>query len=330
MSNPADELTISNVRPWSVPRTLDFKDDESLKLFLGKIEELTNHVLYVSIGVFAVLPVALTNLRRPYAYSFLVTILICFGVFATLVGAVLKVASNGYYRRVSRLLTSVYQTDISPIFWITFQLAEVAAFVQVAAFVVFIAVNAPKALQKTPQVESIKIEKSIVEPGDVVPVSVSAEDADDDRLTYRWEANGGTVVNSDTSTTTWLAPASISSAEQPFNIRAYVSDGTSEGYRDAAVLVRQSPTIQGNVERLCLMAKPLAASTGTDENVACDQIRKYIQEADTSAEKTSRVELVESQMKKQTELPAKLSGKKKRWFGCCTTALLPLFCDPGC
>jgi hypothetical protein len=306
-------------------RHLTFKNAESRSLFLNKVEELSNHILYVSAGAFAVLPLAFNNLRKPYIYQSLVLVLIAAGIPATIMAAVLKIMSNGFQRRAAFVASD--SNIVSPVFWILLQFGGLLLIIQVGAFISFIAFNVQSSLHRPPQIDALKIEQSIVEPGTVVPISISAQDPDADRLMYRWRADGGVVVDTDTPYTTWVAP-SIDTPQQLFHVAAVVSDGWREDTRFASILVRQSPTQQARIEKLCLMAKPLTLSTGTEEKSTCEQITEYIYRGATPQEQEVRAELLESQMEKQSE--AQSNGKRKKWLGCCSTALVPLLCDPRC
>jgi hypothetical protein len=338
---------------------------EAEKLFLEKWDQLNTHALYVSVGVFAVLPTVLNALRSPYGFYSLIWVVVGVGIIASASAAFVKLHVNGYYRRLSRMIARDIEDinlDILPMSWIMVQIAFLAVFIQVAAFVAFIAVNIPRSFQEPPRIENLQASQLIVEPGDSISIQANAIDRDRDTLSYTWQTSAGTIIDDNEPNITWVAPKSIASDEERISVSVVVFDGRTHSERDTSVIVRESPEIKAGIHRLCLMAKPIEASIDNASNVAlreghntrrsssspvkidfqsetrdtpqlkpghaCTTIREFVQEGETKQERQTRIELAKSEIESQIEMQTRSSTRKEK--RCCSEVLLPFFCNPTC
>jgi serralysin len=106
-----------------------------------------------------------------------------------------------------------------------------------------------------PVITDVTADQSINE-GDTVTMNVTATDADDDTLTYRWVVNGATVTltGDTTNTITFTAPSVTS--DTALNVQVFVSDGFDEVSSETrTVTVKNVATVAPEV-------KPAEKSSG--------------------------------------------------------------------
>lgn len=95
-----------------------------------------------------------------------------------------------------------------------------------------------------PVITNLTADQSVNE-GDTVTLSVTATDADDDTLTYRWVVNGATVtLSGDTTDTVTFTAPNVSSDTVP-TIEVFVSDSIDEVSATSTVTVKNVETSTG-------------------------------------------------------------------------------------
>jgi hypothetical protein len=254
-----------------------FNKDYKGIMFFEKWDQLSSQVLYISVGVFAVLPTAIAALRKPYRMGWLVGLLIGVGLIAIWTAAILKLHLSGYFRRLALLNAGVSLTDeekrIEPNSWRLFKWAGRAAFLEIITFIVFIGFNIPTTFQEPPRVTDVRASQTVVEPGTSVTLQVTASDRDDDLLTYTWAPpRDGTLVDKDQPAATWVAPKMIKSAEEEFPLSVDVYDGHEHVTKSVVVFVREPPEIQAGIQRLCLMQDTIDNAEGEPDSASGKKI----------------------------------------------------------
>ncbi len=95
----------------------------------------------------------------------------------------------------------------------------------------------------SPIIFSMTAEPGMVSPGETSEITVVADDADDDELSYAWEASAGTVDGTG-KTVTWVSP----DAEGKYQVTVTVSDGANSVAETVMVRVSRNyyPLTVGN------------------------------------------------------------------------------------
>ena len=89
-----------------------------------------------------------------------------------------------------------------------------------------------EAANTAPVINSFSADNMSVSPGDHVTLTISAEDAEDDPLTYTYQPNGGSVTGTG-DTVIWVAPAMAGSYE----VNVSVSDGELDAQSTVTITV---------------------------------------------------------------------------------------------
>lgn len=347
-----------------------FQHPEAGKLFFEKWEQLSTQVLYVSVGVFAVLPAAISTLRRPYYFHWLIWAIVIVGIPTIAATALLKLHLNGYYRRLALVMAQAdlaeNEMHIHPASWILLMTAGLGVLLQVGSFVTFVSVNIPHTAQEPPRIEGIQPNQAVVEPGAMVTIQAGTLDRDGDKLFFTWRADDGTIIDTDEPTVSWVAPKKIPSEGKTVSISLAVSDGQANTEKQTSIIVRESPEIDAGIKRLCLMAAPLEGPQETNSNpkiknnsaqtlsssasiieakfqtkdslspsvapgFTCARIREVVEAGETTAEKKVRLELLEPEVKALIVKRTKASSKDKlQGWFKCCSSSLSLICNPMC
>jgi len=89
-----------------------------------------------------------------------------------------------------------------------------------------------EAANTAPVINSFSADNMSVSPGDQVTLTISAEDAEDDSLTYTYQPDGGSVTGTG-DTVIWIAPATAGSYE----VNVSVSDGELDAQNTVTITV---------------------------------------------------------------------------------------------
>ena len=102
--------------------------------------------------------------------------------------------------------------------------------------------DAEVGVNHAPMITSMSANPITVEPGEASTISVSANDQDNDDITYDYSVNGGTISGSGSSVT-WIAPSTTGD----YSITVEVSDGELTDSETVSVSVEDEPQPTGHL-----------------------------------------------------------------------------------
>ena len=110
----------------------------------------------------------------------------------------------------------------------------------VVALIAMIIYGCKKEDNSPPSIQSISSTPSTssnnrLPAGDQATITVTATDPDKDNLSYYWQANGGSFLETNNASVIWESP--VSSSDKTYKITAFVSDGAATSIIDISMYI---------------------------------------------------------------------------------------------